>query len=206
MGKKKKDETRKEKYLAAEENLSKRVKVKKTGKTEKEIKPEKEDKLAKEVKTAKKNKPEKKDAKGRKSGKNGKKAVKVKASRLTAEEILAKALQEEMAKEAAVTEIQAGFPQYSALSPQEAAMIFRALGDESRMQILGFLQEGELRIADLQKQMKLVQSTLSHHMKVLTESGIVTSRREGISTYYVICEDTFERVAAYLTSLGKSSR
>ncbi|MBP3889025.1 MAG: helix-turn-helix transcriptional regulator [Cellulosilyticum sp.] len=54
--------------------------------------------------------------------------------------------------------------------------------------ILEMLQSGEKCACKLLDALHIGQSTLSHHMKILVESGIVTSRKEGKWTYYAISE------------------
>lgn len=85
-----------------------------------------------------------------------------------------------------------------AVAQEEAAKIFRALGDETRLNIVGMLEEGELCAADLLKSVSIVQSTLSHHMKILCESGAVNCRREGRWSYYSINQEALEKASAYL--------
>lgn len=84
------------------------------------------------------------------------------------------------------------------LSAAEAAAIFRALGDESRMQILRLLEEKELYGMELLQSMEIVQSTLSHHMKILTETGLVLCRREGKRALYTICPGRMAEAAEFL--------
>ena len=67
-----------------------------------------------------------------------------------------------------------------------AAECFRALGDENRLRILTLLADGELCSGDLLRSMSIVQSTLSHHMKILVEAGIVKCRRQGKWSYYSV--------------------
>lgn len=64
--------------------------------------------------------------------------------------------------------------------------VFKALGDEHRLQILRLLARQELSAGEILESMDIVQSTLSHHMKVLTESGIVSARRSGKWTIYSV--------------------
>ena len=67
---------------------------------------------------------------------------------------------------------------------QEAA-VFRALCDEKRLAILARLRSGEKCACVLQDQdLGLTQSGLSYHMKILCDSGIVTSRQEGKWIHY----------------------
>lgn len=69
---------------------------------------------------------------------------------------------------------------------QKNARVFKALCDENRLMILELLQSGEKCACKLLEELNIGQSTLSHHMKILCESGIVQSRREGKWTHYSI--------------------
>ena len=84
------------------------------------------------------------------------------------------------------------------ISDEMAAEIFRAIGDESRMKILALLGGKELCAGDLLKSLSIVQSTLSHHMKVLTESGVVRCRKQGKWSYYSIDKEMLTEVGRYL--------
>ena len=70
----------------------------------------------------------------------------------------------------------------------ESAKVFIAFCDETRLKVLELLQSGEKSARALLEQVGVGQSTLSHHMKVLLDSGIVTARKAGKWTYYSICE------------------
>ena len=65
----------------------------------------------------------------------------------------------------------------------------RALGDKTRMQILAELRGGERCGNELLAAVEVSQSTLSHHMKTLTESGLVTVRRAGKWSYYAVAAE-----------------
>lgn len=82
----------------------------------------------------------------------------------------------------------------SEISPE----VFRALGDESRIRILDLLKESELCAGDLLKSLTIVQSTLSHHMKILTEAGLVRCRRRGKWSYYSINTEMLKKVSEYI--------
>ena len=69
---------------------------------------------------------------------------------------------------------------------QNNAKIFKAFCDENRLTILQMLCTGEKCACALQEALSVGQSTLSHHMKILCESGIVNIRREGKWAYYCI--------------------
>ena len=69
------------------------------------------------------------------------------------------------------------------------AAVFKALGDDNRIQILRMLQSGEKCACNLLEELQITQPTLSHHMKILCDAGIVVSRRDGIWIHYDInCE------------------
>lgn len=68
------------------------------------------------------------------------------------------------------------------------ARIFKAFCDEKRLAILEMLQSGEKCACILLEQLDISQPTLSHHMKILCESGVITSRKEGRWTHYSISE------------------
>lgn len=59
------------------------------------------------------------------------------------------------------------------------APIFKALGDETRLKIIEILSCGELCACDILESFDITQPTLSYHMKILIECGLVRSRKEG---------------------------
>jgi ArsR family transcriptional regulator len=71
----------------------------------------------------------------------------------------------------------------------ENAKVFKALCDENRLMILEMLRSGEKCACILLEKLAITQPTLSHHMKILLESGIVTPRKEGKWTHYSINEN-----------------
>lgn len=64
------------------------------------------------------------------------------------------------------------------------AKIIKAFCDENRLMILEMLKDGEKCACVLLEKLDIVQSTLSHHMKILVDSGIVTFRKNGKWTNY----------------------
>ena len=72
---------------------------------------------------------------------------------------------------------------------QNQVRVFKALCDETRLRVLEMLRGGEKCACKLVENLDCGQSGLSYHMKVLLESGIVTSRQEGKWTYYRICPE-----------------
>lgn len=85
---------------------------------------------------------------------------------------------------------------------KKTANIFKAFCDENRIRILQLLQGGEKCACMLLEEMNITQPTLSHHMKILCDSGIVTGRKEGKWMHYSISEAGIERAQEYLISLN----
>ena len=81
------------------------------------------------------------------------------------------------------------------------ADIFKAFCDENRIRILQILIDGEKCACRLLEGMSITQPTLSHHMKILCDSGIVTGRKEGKWMYYSISEDGLKKAQTYLDYL-----
>ena len=86
---------------------------------------------------------------------------------------------------------------------ENEAKVFKAFCDENRLQILEMLRGGEKCGCKLLEELKISQSTLSHHMKILCDSGIVSGRRVGKWTHYSIDRQGSVRAAALLGELTK---
>ena len=71
---------------------------------------------------------------------------------------------------------------------QKNARVFKALSDPKRLAILELLRQGEKCACVLMDSLDMGQSAVSYHMKILCESGIVTSRQEGKWTHYQLSE------------------
>lgn len=81
------------------------------------------------------------------------------------------------------------------------AVIFKAFCDENRVRILKLLDCGEKCACNLLEELDITQPTLSHHMKILCDSGIVVSRKEGKWMYYSISEEGVECARKYFNEL-----
>lgn len=84
---------------------------------------------------------------------------------------------------------------------QKNVSLLKAFGDENRLEILQMLKTGEKCACKLLEQLKINQSTLSHHMKLLCSTEIVKSRREGKWTHYSLNKDTIENILKFLNNL-----
>ena len=81
--------------------------------------------------------------------------------------------------------------------------LLKALADETRLEILEFLKDGEKCVCEIVPHIGTSQSNVSQHLRILRTSNIVTDRREGRSIYYSV---TDERVFDCLETLGRVAR
>jgi len=72
---------------------------------------------------------------------------------------------------------------------KQTAIRFKALCDENRLKIISLLRHNERCSGTLLGELDISQSTLSHHMRILVDSGLVSSRKEGKWTYYTLSEE-----------------
>lgn len=81
---------------------------------------------------------------------------------------------------------------------REIARVFKAFGDENRLQILEMLRTGEKCACKLLDELHITQSTLSHHMKILCDAELVVGRKDGKWVHYSIDEAGAERAQMLL--------
>ena len=79
--------------------------------------------------------------------------------------------------------------------------IFKALCDTKRLTILDYLKSGEKCACVLIENMNIGQSSLSYHMKILCDSGIVNARQEGKWTHYRLSETGKDEAVELLLAL-----
>ena len=70
------------------------------------------------------------------------------------------------------------------MDEKRAAVIFKAFCDENRIKIIKLLRTGEKCACKLLETLNITQPTLSHHMKILCDNGIVNVRKEGKWSHY----------------------
>lgn len=86
-------------------------------------------------------------------------------------------------------------------SAGRAADLLRLLGNEKRLMILCQLADGERSVGEIQRLVGLSQSSLSQHLALLREDGIVATRRESQTVYYRIADPAAMRVIETLAEL-----
>ena len=75
------------------------------------------------------------------------------------------------------------------MEEQHISHIFKALADENRIRILKLLRGGEKCACKLLEELDISQPTLSHHMKILCDAGLVIGRKEGKWMHYTLCRE-----------------
>jgi ArsR family transcriptional regulator len=83
------------------------------------------------------------------------------------------------------------------LAPRDAdglAARFKALADPTRVAIVNRLAQGECCVCDLNAAFDLSQPTISHHLKVLRDAGLVRSTRRGTWAYYRLEQDAVRQL------------
>ena len=85
---------------------------------------------------------------------------------------------------------------------QEFARILKAIAEPARLRLVSLVaaHEGnEACVCDLIDPVGLGQPTVSHHLKILVDAGVLDREKRGIWSYYSLRAETLERVAAFLT-------
>jgi ArsR family transcriptional regulator len=73
---------------------------------------------------------------------------------------------------------------------KEFIRVMKALSDPSRVRVLKLLQAGELCVCEIQKVLGLAQSTVSKHMKILEDAGLVNRKRQGTWIIYSLADNS----------------
>ncbi len=83
---------------------------------------------------------------------------------------------------------------------EQAALRFHALADETRLQIIEHLLEGEQCVCDLTDFLQTGQSRLSFHLKTLKDTGLLKDRRDGRWIYYSLNDEAMREIGRWLDS------
>ena len=98
----------------------------------------------------------------------------------------------------------AGMPALSAEDAQQRALVFKALADPNRLRLLSIVKagdSGEACVCDLTEPLDLGQPTVSHHLKILVEAGLLHREKRGTWAYYSLVPGALEEAAGLLASL-----
>ena len=88
------------------------------------------------------------------------------------------------------------------MNTMDVALICKALGDSNRLQIVQMLSEGEKCGCKLLEAFKITQPTLSHHMRILTECGLVNARKEVKWSHYSLNCETLKEYKQFIEGLS----
>ena len=92
------------------------------------------------------------------------------------------------------------------INEKNTALIFKAFCDENRIRILNILSSGEKCASKLLEALSVTQPTLSHHMKILCDSGVVKARKEGKWMHYSLSQEGLKVAEEYLGILKNTGK
>jgi ArsR family transcriptional regulator, arsenate/arsenite/antimonite-responsive transcriptional repressor len=81
------------------------------------------------------------------------------------------------------------------------AQVFKALADPARLQVISLIRAapgGEVCVADLVRELGLAQPTVSHHLKVLVDAGLLTRERRGSWAWFAVADDRLDEIRTIL--------
>ncbi|MET8561761.1 metalloregulator ArsR/SmtB family transcription factor [Streptomyces flaveolus] len=85
----------------------------------------------------------------------------------------------------------------------ELAKVFKALGDPVRLRLLSMIasrEGGEVCVCEMTPAFELSQPTISHHLRLLRQAGLIDCERRGTWVYYRVLPGALDRLAAFLTT------
>ena len=93
------------------------------------------------------------------------------------------------------------YPDVQREQAQRMAEVAKALGDPIRLQFVDVLRKhaGKVCVCELVPLFDVTQPTVSHHLKVLREAGVVDSERRGLWAYYFVKPEALQELGAWLT-------
>jgi ArsR family transcriptional regulator len=93
------------------------------------------------------------------------------------------------------------YPDVEREEAERMAAIAKALGDPIRLQLVDVLRKhaGKVCVCELTPLFDVGQPTVSHHLKVLREAGIVDSERQGLWAYYYVKSGALKELSSWLT-------
>jgi ArsR family transcriptional regulator len=93
------------------------------------------------------------------------------------------------------------YPDVERAQAERVAQVAKALGDPIRLQLVDVLRRhaGKVCVCELVPLFDLSQPTVSHHLKVLRDAGLVDSERRGLWAYYYVIPDALEELSTWLS-------
>lgn len=84
------------------------------------------------------------------------------------------------------------------------ALLLKALSDETRVKIFDMISKGELCACKILEEFNITQPTLSYHMKFLSESGLINSRKDGVWMKYSVNKDALKLLLDFFNRIGSN--
>jgi ArsR family transcriptional regulator len=93
------------------------------------------------------------------------------------------------------------YPDIERQQAERIAVVAKALGDPIRLQLVDVLRKhaGKVCVCELVPLFDLSQPTVSHHLKVLRDAGIVDSERRGLWAFYYVIPEALEELSTWLS-------
>jgi ArsR family transcriptional regulator len=93
------------------------------------------------------------------------------------------------------------YPDVEREQAERIGVVAKALGDPIRIQLVDVLRKhaGKVCVCELVPLFELSQPTVSHHLKVLRQAGVVDSERRGLWAYYYVRPEALEELSAWLS-------
>lgn len=88
------------------------------------------------------------------------------------------------------------------MDTEKAAQAFKALGDDNRLRIIELIaSQGEMCACRILDELDIAQPTLSHHMKLLKDAGLVKARKQGRWMHYSMDRSMLESIEGFLRAI-----
>ena len=88
----------------------------------------------------------------------------------------------------------------------QSITLLKAISEENRLKILCLLKKGERCVCDIWQDLGIPQNLASHHLKILKEEGLITSRKEGLSVYYRANNEKLSKFNLLLNNLFQNEK
>jgi ArsR family transcriptional regulator, arsenate/arsenite/antimonite-responsive transcriptional repressor len=88
----------------------------------------------------------------------------------------------------------------------DKAAVIKALSEGTRLEIMQMLSGGEMCACKILEKFRITQPTLSYHMRILTECGIVAARRDGAWMHYSLNDECIKELISFLNGLLKAKK
>ena len=100
------------------------------------------------------------------------------------------------------------YPDVERRQAERMAVVAKALGDPIRVQLVDVLRRhaGKVCVCELTPLFDVGQPTVSHHLKVLRQAGIVDSERQGLWAYYYVLPGAIDELSSWLADADRGAR